>query len=167
VTELALQDTIWPESLCWGCGPANPRGLRIKSQWRDGLCVCRFEPRPEHAAGPPDVVNGGVLATVVDCHSVWTAIAALYDAEERPLGSEPPIWGVTGEMTLRYLSPTPLDGPVELRARPRDVGERKVLVDCEVLSGELVTVTAQVLTLRVPLDWLEHGRGAAAPHGAR
>lgn len=166
-SERALQDTVWPESLCWGCGPANPKGLQIKSHWRDGLCVCRFEPREEHAAGPPHVVNGGILATVVDCHSVWTAIAALYDSEGRALGTEPPIWGVTGQMSLRYHHPTPLAGPVELRARPREIGERKVLVECEVRSGELATVTAEVLAIRVPLDWLERERRSESPHGVR
>ncbi|MEZ5332426.1 MAG: PaaI family thioesterase [Thermoanaerobaculia bacterium] len=162
----ALQDTIWPESRCWGCGPANTDGLRIKSRWEGDRCLCRFQARPEHAAGPPHVVNGGVLATVVDCHSVWTAIAALYRSEGREMGSDPPIWGVTGEMTLRYLRPTPLAEPIELRARPLEIGERKVLVGCEVVSGDVVTVRAEVLTIRVPLDWLEQRRDSDRPHGA-
>ncbi len=78
----ALQDAI-PHNHCWGCGTLNPRGLRIKSYAEGDGTVCRFQPSPEHMAGPTHVVNGGIIAAVIDCHCVCTAIADAYRAAGR------------------------------------------------------------------------------------
>jgi hypothetical protein len=87
----AVQDQL-ERNLCFGCGPSNPNGLQIKTYYGDSEGLCTFHPRPEHSAGPPHVLNGGILATVIDCHGVCTAIAAAYEAENRPIGSDPPLW---------------------------------------------------------------------------
>src|SRR5687767_13585561 len=96
----AIQDQLGIENRCYGCGPDNPDGLHIKSYWEGNETVCRWTPRPAFAAGPPDVLNGGVIATLLDCHGIGTAIANCYRLEGRELGSEPHVWCVTGSMSI-------------------------------------------------------------------
>jgi acyl-coenzyme A thioesterase PaaI-like protein len=151
---LAIQDQL-EGNLCFGCGAANPSGLQIKSYYRGSEALCTFLPRPEHAAGPPHVLNGGILATVIDCHGVCTAIAAAYEAENRPIGSSPPLWYVTGSLTVDYHLPTPIGKPLVLRARVRESKGRKSWVEVEATSSEREVARATVLAVRVPLSFLE------------
>lgn len=151
--ERALQDS-WPRGSCYGCGPANPVGLHIKSYWaEDGSEVwCRFQPTPEYNAGFPNTMYGGLVASLIDCHSIWTAIAWTYRAEGREQGSLPAISYVTGNLNVRYLKPTALDRPVLLRARVVDLQPRKALVQCSLYSGDAETASAEVMAVRFVMD---------------
>jgi acyl-coenzyme A thioesterase PaaI-like protein len=151
--EPALQDA-WPSATCYGCGPANDEGLRIKSYWsEDGSeVVCTFYPEPKHNAGFPNVMYGGLVASLIDCHSIWTAIAHTYRAEGREHGSAPAISYVTGSLTVRYLQPTVLDKPVVLRAHVTELHARKAVVHCDLYSGESKTAEGDVLAVRFNMD---------------
>ncbi len=150
---LALQDA-WPNATCYGCGPANPVGLQIKSRWSDdgSEVVCLFTPRPEQNAGFPNVMYGGLVASLIDCHSVWTAIATSYREEGREHGSLPAISYVTGSLNVRFVQPTPLDKSVLLRAHVTEMHPRKALVTCSVYSGDTLTAEGTVLAVRFNLD---------------
>ncbi len=148
----AIQDRI-PHNHCWGCGTLNPRGLQIKSFQDGDETVCRFQPSPDHMAGPTDVVNGGIIAAVIDCHSVCTAIADGHRAAGRALGSEPLLWAVTASMKIDYLAPTPLGVPLELRARVREAKGRKRIVECTVRAGGRDCARAEVIAVEVGAAW--------------
>lgn len=148
----AIQDAV-PNNHCWGCGPLNPRGLQIKSYPEGEETVCRFEPSPDHMAGPTHVLNGGIIATIIDCHSVLTAIAKAYRTAGREIGSEPHIWCVTASMKIDYLAPTPIDQPVELRARVRETKGRKHVVECALRSGGKACARAEVVAVEVAGGW--------------
>ena len=120
MSSTAFQDLI-PDNGCYGCGPANPHGLRIKSVWEGEEAVCVYRPEPHQSAGPPQFLNGGIIATLIDCHSVCTAIAHAYRAEGRPIGSAPHIWCVTANLNVTYLRPTPLEAAGDA-ARPHRRG---------------------------------------------
>lgn len=152
----AIQDQI-PHNHCWGCGTQNPLGLQIKSYPEGDETVCRFHPGREHMAGPTHVVNGGILATVIDCHCVCTAIADSYRAAGRALGSEPLLWSVTASLKIDYLAPTPIAEPMELRARVTERKGRKRVVLCTVRSGGRDCARAEVIAVEVPPAW----RGSA------
>lgn len=154
---LSIQDQL-EGNLCFGCGPLNRGGLQIKSYYRDSESLCTFLPKREHAAGPPHVLNGGILATVIDCHAVCTAIAAAYESENRPIGSEPPLWYVTGSLAVDYLLPTPIDEPLLLRARVRESQGRKSWVEIGATSSNGEVAQATVLAVRVPLSFLERAQ---------
>jgi acyl-coenzyme A thioesterase PaaI-like protein len=111
-------------------------------------------------AGPTDVVFGGILAAVVDCHCVCTAIADAYRAAGHAVGEGPGRWAVTASLRLDYLAPTPIGEPMELRARVREARGRKRVVECVVRSGGRETVRAEVIAVYVPDSW---GRGGSAP----
>ena len=151
--EEALQDA-WPDATCYGCGPANDKGLRIKSYWsEDGSeVVCVFQPRAEYNAGFPNVMYGGLVASLIDCHSIWTAIAHTYREEGRPHGSPPAISYVTGSLTVRYLKPTSLDKPITLRAHVTELHPKKATVECAFYSGEVKTAEGSVTAVRFNMD---------------
>lgn len=148
----AIQDLV-PHNHCFGCGPLNPRGLGIKSYPEGDETVCTFQPSPDHMAGPTHVLNGGIIATVIDCHCVCTAIAGAYRAAGRSIGTAPLIWCVTASLKVDYLAPTPIAGPVQLRARVREVKGRKRVVTCELSSDGQVRARAEVIAVEVPAGW--------------
>ena len=113
----------------------NPAGLRIRSFWDGHETVCTWTPRPEHGA-TPDFLNGGVVATLIDCHSVITATATAYRKAGRDLGSDPQIGFVSRSLKVDYLRPTPLAGDVTLRARVTDLGDRRATVACSLYSEQ-------------------------------
>jgi hypothetical protein len=105
---LPFQDRVdWH---CYGCGRLNEHGLQIKSAWEGDEIVCRWQPEPFHA-GLPGRVQGGVIATVVICHALWTATATACRDEGIEIEEPLPFAYSTTALGLEYLEPTPLDAP--------------------------------------------------------
>ena len=134
---------------CYGCGADNPKGLRIKSFWDGDEAVCRFKPEPHHSGGRKEIVNGGVVATLIDCHSLNLAIARAYRDEGRAIGSAPRIAYVTGNLNVSYLRPTPIDATLELRARVQKIDGRKAWIECTLAAAGEVCARGEVLGIRV------------------
>jgi acyl-coenzyme A thioesterase PaaI-like protein len=152
----AFQDQMH-DNFCWGCGADNPDGLQLKSRWQGDEAVAAWNPQPAHAAGPRHFLNGGVIATLLDCHGVCTAIASAYGREDRAIGSAPEIWYATASMDIRYERPSPIDQPVTLRAHEVVTDDRFTTVDCTLESDGKVRARAAVRAARVPDSW-RHGR---------
>ena len=145
----AFQDAVRPfGQTCYGCGQENDHGLRIRSHWEGNEGVCRWTPQPWHVAGP-GFLNGGVIATLIDCHSGCTAVAAAYRADGRELGSEPFLFYVTASLRVDYLAPTPLEGEVELRARVIGSIGRKIAVTCSLFAVGKETARGESLFVQV------------------
>jgi acyl-coenzyme A thioesterase PaaI-like protein len=144
----AFQDQI-PGITCFGCGPNNPNGLQIKSYWSGpNEAVCRFQPGARHN-GPPGIVNGGIIATVIDCHAVCTAIADGYRRAERAIGEGAFIPYVTGALNIVFHAPTPMEHPFEVSAVVSEVTPKKTVLTCEVRSDGRITATASVVAVRL------------------
>ncbi len=133
-TPLALQDRYAPASICFGCGPANARGLRIKSRVEGDAVVADWQGEPYHEAFE-GMLNGGIIGSLLDCHCNWTAAHHLM---VRSGASEPPCT-VTAEYHIKLLRPTPSGGPVHLVARVTDASDRRANVHGELFdaAGEL------------------------------
>jgi acyl-coenzyme A thioesterase PaaI-like protein len=145
----AFQDLI-PGIHCFGCGPDNPEGLRIKSYWSgEKEAICCFVPRAHHI-GPPRIVNGGIIATVIDCHSVCTAIADAYKRAGRGIGEGGLIPYVTGTLKVTYLAPTPIDAQLEAKALILLTTDKKTVVECTITANGVVTAKGEVIAVRVP-----------------
>jgi len=149
---LVIQDRL-VGNYCYGCGKDNPHGLQIKSHWDGESAVCEYMPRPEQCAGPTQYLYGGTIASIIDCHSVGTALAHFYAKEGREPGEGKEIWCVTGKLSVSYREPTPIDQPVTLRAKIVESGERKAVVHTTLESGGTITATAEVIAVRVPDSW--------------
>jgi acyl-coenzyme A thioesterase PaaI-like protein len=147
----AFQD-LMAHNHCWGCGPHNPHGLHLKSRWavEGEEAVCTFTPQPFHCAGSPEVVNGGVIAAVLDCHSVCTAMADAYAREGRAIGSSPDIWYVTAALAVDYRRPTPIGEPVTAWARIDDRSERRTTLVCRLEAAGRECATGRVVAVRLP-----------------
>jgi acyl-coenzyme A thioesterase PaaI-like protein len=151
----AFQDQL-RDNLCWGCGADNPDGLHLKSAWEGEVAVARWTASPAHAAGPRHVLNGGIIATVLDCHGVCTAIADAYRREGRPIGSDPDIWFATTSITVDYLRPTPIDAELRLVASVRQTDGKRAAVECSLEAAGKERARAVVESVRVPDEW-RHG----------
>jgi acyl-coenzyme A thioesterase PaaI-like protein len=135
----ALQDRYAPNGVCFGCGPANAKGLRIKSRLgEDGAVVCDWQPRPEHEAFA-GVLSGGIIGTLLDCHCNWTAAQHLM----RAAGEAKPPSTVTAEYHIKLLRPTPTDGPVHLSARVVDAAEGRAVVEGTLAAGGKTCATCR------------------------
>lgn len=148
----AIQDLL-PHNHCFGCGADNAKGMQIKSHWHGDECVCRYMPRPEQCAGPEHYVYGGTIASLIDCHSVGTALSNYYRLEGREIGAAPEIWCVTGRLTVSYLAPTPIETEIELRSTIEECGPKKTRVHTRVYSGSTQTAEGDVIAIRVPDSW--------------
>ena len=146
----AFQDT-YPENVahCYGCGRLNEHGHQIKTYWDGEETVTRFQPHPEHTA-IPGFVYGGLIASLIDCHSTGTAAAAAYRAEQREMDSEPPLRFVTGSLHVDFLKPTPLGPVLELRGRVKELKGRKVVVESEVWVDGVMTARGEVVAVQMP-----------------
>jgi acyl-coenzyme A thioesterase PaaI-like protein len=135
-------------NICFGCGKDNAEGLQIKSQWQGEESVCVWHPVNKYN-GWKGLLNGGIIGTLVDCHCMCTAMAAAYKAEGRELHSEPLYRYATGTLSVKYLLPTPMHLPIELRAVVEEIKGKKVTLRCDVYAGGEKTAEAHVVALRV------------------
>lgn len=149
----AFQDEF-EHNLCFGCGATNEGGLQLKSYWDGADSVATFIPLTHHMAGPTHVLNGGIIATIIDCHCVCTAIADAYRREGRPVGTGAFIWYATVSLKVDYLLPTPIASPVNLTAHISEAAEKKTTVECTASSGGRICARAIVIAVRVPKEWL-------------
>jgi hypothetical protein len=134
---------------CFGCGADNEDGLQIKSYWDGDEAVCVWQPRPHHCGGRREIVYGGILASIMECHSINLAIAHTYKREGRAPGSAPRVFYVTARLEVSYLLPTPMGEPVQLRAKLNKVEGRKSWVSCALSAAGKARAEAEILAIRV------------------
>ena len=145
-----IQHFYNPEAaICYGCGVNNEAGLHIQTFWDGEVGHCTFMPRPEHTAFP-GYVYGGLIASLIDCHSIGTAIAAMYDAAGREPGTGPEITCVTGNLNVSYRKPTPTGVELKVEARIKDLSEKKAVVTSELIADGEVCAVGEVVAVRVP-----------------
>lgn len=143
-TSTSVQDRYAPLHRCFGCGAANEKGLRIKSHVEGDGLVARWEPEPHHEAFD-GMLAGGITATLLDCHSNWTAAMHLM----RKGGREKPPVTVTASLEVRYLKPTPMRDGVLLRAWVAESGPDRATVEASLEAGGGVTARARGLFVAV------------------
>jgi acyl-coenzyme A thioesterase PaaI-like protein len=137
IQEPCLQERYAPTLACFGCGPANAQGLRIRSCVEGEKVVADWVPQEHHQAFP-GVVNGGIIGSLLDCHCNWTAAHHLM--KERGLDTPP--CTVTAEYTIQLRRPTPL-GPLHLEARAVSTEGDKVVVEGTLTAGGKVCATCR------------------------
>jgi acyl-coenzyme A thioesterase PaaI-like protein len=150
MNQKAFQDS-YPDDLsyCYGCGRLNEHGLQLKSYWDGQETVAIFDPRPYHIA-IPGYVYGGLIASLIDCHSTGTAAAAVYREEKREMGTEPPLRFVTASLKVDYLRPTPLGVPLEIRGYVEEIKGRKVVVSSTVAAEGEICARGEVVAVQMP-----------------
>jgi len=150
----AFQD-YYPDSLshCYGCGRLNQHGLQIKSYWDGDESVCTFTPWSQHVA-IPGFIYGGLIASLIDCHSTGTAAAAAYRAEGREMDTLPPRRFLTASLQVDFLKPTPAGVPLVVRGRVEEIKGRKVIISSTLSAEGVVCAKGRVVAVRVPDELL-------------
>lgn len=113
---------------CFGCGPGHPTGLHVRCfKTADGVMSPIIVPAQYN--GPPGAAHGGIVAAYLD----EVLAAAVKRATARA--------AVTGELTVRYMKPVPIETPivgrgslvadhgryVDVEARLEELGSGRVL----------------------------------------
>lgn len=150
MTQKAFQDYYSDQlSHCYGCGRLNEHGLQIKSYWEGDEAICVFQPRPYHTA-IPGYVYGGLIASLIDCHSTGTAAAAMSRAQGRELDNLPALRFLTASLHIDYLRPTPLGEPLVVRAVAKKIKGRKVIISATLSANGEVCARGEVVTVQIP-----------------
>ena len=134
----SLQEKYAPNNACFGCGPANEQGLRIRRFEEGDELVCDWTPQPHHLAFG-NVVNGGIIGSILDCHSNWTA--AVHLMKKNGLAELPPT--VTSDFHVTLRRPTPMGTTLHLRAHVVESTEDRAVVEATVEANGKVTATCR------------------------
>lgn len=147
----AIQD-CYPDEYahCFGCGRLNKEGLQIKSYWEGEESVCRYTAEPRYSGGFPGYVYGGLIASLIDCHSAATASAARMRAAGLKPGDRPPVRFVSASLKVDFLKPTPLGKVLELRGKVREIKGRKVVVSVALSAEGEICATGESVLVELP-----------------
>ncbi len=137
-----------PGNICFGCGADNHDGLQIKSYWEGDVACCEWEPIEKYQ-GWRGLLNGGIMATLIDCHCMGAAMAHACREEGRSLGTEPEYRYATGTMEIKYLKPTSSESPVVLKAKVQEATPKKTVLSCGFYCEGELTAEAKVIAIRV------------------
>ena len=138
MSETSLQERYAPANACFGCGPANAKGLRIRSFPVGDEVVATWRAEPHHEAFP-GMLNGGIIGALLDCHSNWTAAWHLMTRS----GAATPPCTVTADYAIKLRRPTPTDGPITLRAKVVESAEDRAVVEATLEAGGKTCATCR------------------------
>ena len=134
----SLQDRFAPHNRCFGCGPANEKGLRIRSFAEGDELVCEWKPEPHHLAFE-GMLNGGICGALLDCHSNWTATMHLMKEQ----GADVPPCTVTADFHVVLKRPTPIDAMLKLRAHVVESAGDRATVEATLEANGKITATCR------------------------
>ncbi len=135
-----LQRTYAASSHCFGCGPANPKGLQINSVVsEDGKTVVAEWKAEKHHEAFPGMLNGGIIGALLDCHSNWTAAWHLMKSG----GLEQPPCTVTADYAIQLKRPTPTNGPILLKAWVTEASADRATIEATLEAGGKVCATCK------------------------
>lgn len=144
---LSVQEQYAPFNACFGCGQANPKGLKIRSFVKGESLVAQWQPEQHHEAFP-GILNGGIIGTLLDCHSNWTAAWHLMHQKKE---TRPPCT-VTAEYSIKLLRPTPSNGIIELIAKVLELTENKATIEGQLTAGGKICATSTGVFIAVKPD---------------
>lgn len=134
----SVQETYAPNNRCFGCGPANDKGLRIRSFEEADALVCEWHAEPHHVAFD-GILNGGICGALLDCHSNWAATMHLMHKH----GADIPPCTVTADFHVTLKRPTPIDAPLHLRAQVVESSDDRAVVEATLEANGKVTATCR------------------------
>ena len=138
--EKSLQEIYAPNGICFGCGVTNEKGLRIRSFTSEtGEEVVAEFHASEHHQAFPGMLNGGIIGTLLDCHSNWTAAYFLM----KKGGKAEPDCTVTADFHVKLKRPTPLDATIYLKARVIESTADRAVVEAELIADEKICATCR------------------------
>ena len=111
------------QNRCFGCGPANPSGLRLEfTVAQDGSVICLVTVG-EVFEGHPGYLHGGIIATLLD----ETMSKAVRDRG---------LTAMTRHMEVDYRRPVPSGAPLRLEGRVVHDEGRKHWTEARILDAK-------------------------------
>ena len=149
MNDRAFQD-YYPDELsyCYGCGRLNELGYQIKTRPEDGGTVTEFTPEAFHMA-IPGYTYGGLVASIIDCHSTGSAAIFAMQRDGIAVGSQPSPPFLPARLDVDYLLPTPLAAMV-LHGRLVEIKGRKVMVETDLSVDGTVTAKGLAVLVEIP-----------------
>jgi len=136
----SVQERYAPKSICFGCGPSNENGLKIRSFRTENGLEMEFETKSEHQAFP-GMINGGIIGTLLDCHGNWTASMALMDQANE---SSPPCT-VTAWYEIKLRRPTPFGAKLRIEGEVEEILSDRASVKMSLYAGDSLCATGRGL----------------------
>ncbi len=133
-------------SHCFGCGTKNKNGHQLKTYWEGELTISVFRPRPEHTA-VPGFVYGGLIASLIDCHSTASGSAALFNTDDKKEKYYPRC--VTARLCVDYLKPTPIESELKLIGKINEIKGRKVIVKTELYADNEKCAEGEAIVIKI------------------
>ncbi|MBJ23188.1 MAG: thioesterase [Euryarchaeota archaeon] len=141
---IGVQKKFAPNSICFGCGPANKKGLKIDSHRIEGGLITEFKTNLEHQAFP-GIINGGIIGTLLDCHGNWTAAIAIMDNR----GDERPSCTVTANYSVKLIRPTPFNETLIITSEVVELLEDRAKISMKLFVGEKLCAKGEGLFVSV------------------
>lgn len=137
VIEKAIQD-IYPDDFAWcyGCGRLNKDGHQLRTGWQGEKTVTIYTPEKKYM-GIPGYVYGGMIASIIDCHSTGSAALALHRKNGNEIGDGTPAPRfVTAYLNVEFLAPTPQDVPLKAIGTVEEIHPKRFKVHTELFAGD-------------------------------
>jgi len=111
------------QNRCFGCGQANPTGLRLDFLLAEDHSVVSLPAIPDTFEGPTGYLHGGIIATLLDETMSKAIRASGYTA-------------MTRHMEVDYQRPVPSGAPLRLEGRITRNDGRKHWAEARILDAE-------------------------------
>jgi|MudIll2142460700_1097286.scaffolds.fasta_scaffold66754_2 uncharacterized protein (TIGR00369 family) len=108
---------------CFGCSRKNTQGLNLRFWLTEKGCYTRCS-IPDHLCGIDGVVHGGILTLLLEEVAQWTIISHFGK------------FGLTREISVRYLKPVPTNTEILVEAQITHQSEKNILFRSTVHSSE-------------------------------
>jgi len=113
---------------CFGCSRKNTRGLNLRFWLKDGGCYTRCT-IPDYLCGIDGVVHGGIITLLLEEVAQWTIISHFGK------------FGMTREISARYLKPVPTNTEILVEAQISNQSEKNILFCSTVHNSEGILLT--------------------------
>ena len=110
------------QNRCFGCGPANPAGLRLDFFLAGDGSVVSLPTIPDTFEGPSGILHGGIVATLLDEAMSKAVRAKGFTA-------------MTRHIEVEYLRPVPSATPIRIEARAIQSDGRKHHTEGRILDA--------------------------------
>jgi acyl-coenzyme A thioesterase PaaI-like protein len=152
MVELPAVQDLYPDDVahCYGCGRLNEAGHQIKTRLAEGVTATVFVPEPFHTA-IPGFAYGGLVASIIDCHSTGSAAIFAMQRDRLVNGTDPSPRFVTARLEVDYLLPTPL-AEMRLLGRLVEIKGRKVVVETDLSVDGMVTARGSAVLIEISGD---------------
>lgn len=126
------------QNSCFGCGPANPSGLKLEFFLAPDGAVVSSATISNLFEGPPNCLHGGIIATLLD-----EAMSKVVRAKG--------FLAMTRHMEVDYRRPVPSGAPIRIEGRFVRSEGRKHWAEAKVLDAEGATL-AQATALFIEIQ---------------